>query len=208
VVVHDAFGRGEPMIGIAERLAGLGFAVLAADVWGDAFVPTRDDEIGSLMGAMIGDRAEWRTRVRAAHDALARQPEVDPNLLGSVGFCFGGSSALEYLRQGGALRGVVSIHGGLDLLLPDWSAASADARVLVCSGAADPMASRDHRHELLSGLDSAGIPWELDLYAGVKHAFTNPWADRAGNPDVFAYDEWASMRALAAMDRFFVELFA
>jgi len=196
------------MVGHAERLAGSGLAVLAADVWGEAQQPGSPTEIGPLIGGMVADRPAWTARIAAAHDALAAQPEVAADELATIGFCFGGSSALEHLRQGGSVRGVVSIHGGLDLLAPDWSAAPAGARVLVCTGAADPMATRQQRADLEDAMTGAGVAWDVHLYSGVKHAFTSPLAEAAGQPEVFAYDERAAAVAWSAAESFFRDLFA
>lgn len=208
LVVHDAFGRGAPMVQAAERIAGLGLVAFAADLWGNAFVPERDDEIGPLMGSLIRDRAGWEARVDAAVAVLAAQPEVDPTRIGAMGFCLGGSSVLELARRGGRVRGVVSIHGGLDLLQPDWTHASTDVQVLLCTGAKDPLATSVQRDALTGSLDGARVQWEMDLYSGAKHAFTSPWADRAGDPDRFAYDRRASDRAWRATERFFTDLFS
>ena len=194
LLVHDAFGLGPELIATAEEYAALGFAVLAADVWGDRLTPATDAEIGPLIGAMLGDRARWIGRVAAARDALAAQPEADPSTISAVGYCFGGSSLLEYLRTGGELHSVVGVHAGLDLLAPDWSAAAGSARVLLCSGADDPMATPAQREELQTALSGAGIDWELDLYSDTKHAFTNPRSDLVPM-DAVAYNARSTRRA-------------
>ncbi|MFT2818197.1 dienelactone hydrolase family protein [Leifsonia sp. A12D58] len=207
LLVHDAFGLTDDVILTAQRYAGLGFAVFAADVWGDRTQPKTEPEIGPLIGAMVGDRARWLGRIGAAHDAMIAQPDVDASAVVALGYCFGASSALEYLRTGGAVRGVVSIHAGLDLLEPDWSAAADSSHVLVCTGADDPMATEQMRFELQSELSAAHIDWELDLYSDTKHAFTNPHADFSPMPDVVAYNPQSAARSWAATERFLGELF-
>jgi dienelactone hydrolase len=214
VLVHDAFGLNDDMVQTARRYADLGFAVFAADVWGDRTSPATESEIGPLIGGMVGNRERWMGRIAAAHETLAAQPEVDASTLVTAGYCFGASSALEYLRIGGNTRGVISIHAGLDLLEPDWAAhvtqapaRVSPARVLVCTGADDPMASAEMRAQLESALSGAGIDWEVNLYSDTKHAFTSPKAAFSPMPDVIAYNARSAARAWESTKRFLGELF-
>ncbi|MDN4478972.1 dienelactone hydrolase family protein [Demequina sp. SYSU T00039] len=208
VLFHDAFGLGEDAIAAAHRIARLGFAVFAADVWGDRVTPTDESQIGPLIGGMVGDRPRWLARVAAAHATAAGQPEIDGASLVSMGFCFGGSSALEHLRAGGGSRAVIAIHPGLDLLADGWDEAHPGARVLLCAGAADPMATAEQRDALEAALTGAGIDWEEHLYSGTRHAFTSPKAVRSPMPDVVAYHPRNAMRAWAATETFLLELLA
>ncbi|WP_432537863.1 dienelactone hydrolase family protein [Kineococcus arenarius] len=208
LLIHDAFGLGEDAVAAAHRLADLGLAVFAADVWGDRATPATEPEIGPLIGGMVADRDRWTGRVAAAHEAAAAQPEVDGSALVVMGFCFGGSSALEHLRTGGDVRGVVSVHGGLDLLHDDdWSRATTTAPVLLCTGADDPMATASMRARLQGSLSAAGIDWEEDLYSGTKHAFTSPRARFSPRPEAIAYNPRSAARAWEATTRFLHELF-
>jgi len=209
VLIHDAFGLGGFSLAEARRYAELGWVVFAADVWGDRLTVAGPDEIGPLIGGMVSRRDEWIARIAAAHDAARAQPEVDRDRLVTVGYCFGGSSALEYLRTGGAVRGAVAIHPGLDLLASDteWTPAPG-AEVLVCAGSIDPMATPDQRAALTGAMDAAGVPWEFDLYGGATHAFTNPHLTESPRPDLFAYHPRAAARSQQATDRFLREVLA
>jgi len=207
VLLHDAFGLDQAFRATARRYAHSGRAVFAADLWGERRSPSTGDEIGQLIGSMVSDRDTWMARVHAAHEAASGQPELDQDAVATVGYCFGGSSALEYLRTGGRTRGVASIHAGLDLLIPGWESSDRDARVLVCTGADDPMATPAQWQALKAALTGRGIHWELDLYSGAKHAFTDPRADSLGMPGA-AYDARAAARALGSTDRFLDELLA
>ncbi|GAA3880671.1 dienelactone hydrolase family protein [Leifsonia kafniensis] len=207
VLVHDAFGLNDDTIQTAERYAALGFAVFAADVWGDRTTATAESQIGPLIGGMVSDHARWMGRIEAAHLTLAAQPEVDAEAIITAGYCFGASSALEYLRTGGNTRGVVSIHAGLDLLRPNWAAATTPARVLVCTGADDPMATAQMRSELQVALSGAAIDWELNLYSDTKHAYTNPKSAFSPMPDVVAYNPQSAARSWESTKRFLGELF-
>ncbi|MFN3866977.1 MAG: dienelactone hydrolase family protein [Demequina sp.] len=205
LLLHDAFGITDDLKDTARRYAELGYDVFAADIWGERRTPAGGEEIGPMIGSMVGDRARWMGRIGAAHEAFVAQGEVDAAAIVAVGYCFGGSSGLEYLRHGGGLRGVASIHGGLDLLEYDWPEQRPDASVLVCTGAEDPMATAEHRASLTAALSSARVDWEIDLYSGAKHAFTNPKSDLPGMPPGVGYHPRAAARAWETTVRFLAE---
>lgn len=206
LLVHDAFGLNEDTVAIAERLAAWGYAVFAADVWGNRTTPSRHEQIGPLIGAMLSNRVEWMGRMSAARDAAAAQPEIDIARLVALGFCFGGSSALEYLRTGGDLIGAVSVHGGLDLLAPGWGGAPAGVSVLLCTGADDPMATAAMRDDLQRDLSAAEVDWEVDLYSDTRHGFTNPKSQFAPAQDVVGYNPRSADRAWRSVASFLAEV--
>lgn len=210
VLIHDAFGLGEEMIAIAHRIAELGFAVFAADVWGERHTPASGEEIGPLIGGMVRDRERWLARIALAHETAAAQPEVDGDALIALGYCFGGSSALEYARVGGALRAVVAIHPGLDLVEFDWSGVSPGTAplALVSFGADDPMATPEQWRRVKASMSEAGVDWELNLYSGTVHGFTSPKARFSPDPAAVMYHPRNAQRAHRATERFLNELHA
>ncbi|BDZ40089.1 dienelactone hydrolase family protein [Microbacterium suwonense] len=208
LLIHDAFGLSEDMIAIADELAGGGLVVFAADVWGDRTTPTAQAEIGPLIGAMAGDRPEWQSRISAAVAAAAEQPEIDPERIALLGYCFGGSSALEFLRTGGRARGVIAIHPGLDLLGHDWSAAAASGiQVHVAVGSIDPMATQEQRRQLEDDLTTADADWQIDVYSHTTHAFTSLRSQDSPRPDLFDYHPRNAARAWQSTVRALDEMF-
>lgn len=207
LLVHDAFGLGEEMIGNATRLAEAGHPVFLADVWGERATPSSVTEIGPLISGMAQDRDRWLGRIAAAHAALDAQPEFTGRPPALLGYCFGGSSALEYLRTGAAVAGVAAVHPGLDLLDQDWSTPGSGS-VLLMIGTDDPMATPDMRHRLQEHLSSAGLDHQFHLYSNTTHAFTSPKAAGSPRPEVFAYNARSAARAWAATTGFLAELSA
>lgn len=195
LIVHDAWGLTDEVKSLAEKFASLGFAVFCADAWGDRFCPSSEDEIGSSIGAMVHNRAEWQGRISAAFDVLESQPESNAEAIGGLGYCFGGASILEHLRIGGRIHSAVSIHGGLDLLDSGWNASSYEAAVLLCTGSDDPMATESQRATLQQEMSTAGITWEVDLYSHTVHAFTSPKSAHSPRKDLFDYNPLSSQRA-------------
>ena len=55
-------------------------------------------------------------------------------------------------------------------------------------------------------LTRAGCDWQIHAYGGTVHAFTNPGADKFGNPAT-RFNAYASKRAWRSLDGFLDDLF-
>ncbi len=187
----------------ADQLARLGYVAMAVDMYGSARTARSAEEAAKLAGAVRADRKLMRARARAALEELKSQPEVDRARLAAIGFCFGGTCALELARSGADLAAVVSFHGGLDTPEPA-DARNIKARVLVLTGAEDPHVPPEQLAAFEKEMRDAKVNWQINLYGGAVHSFTNP---AAGNDPASgaAYDELAARRAWAAMKLFFAE---
>ena len=137
LVIHQWMGLTDHERGTADRLAELGYVAVAADIFGEGVRPKDMKEAAAQATLYKSDRALYRQRIKAGLDALKAQAGVDPSRLAVIGFCFGGTGAIEAARAGMPVRGVVSFHGGLDFT-PDPKAAPITAKMLVCHGADDP----------------------------------------------------------------------
>jgi dienelactone hydrolase len=157
------------------------------------------------MTSVRADTDRWRARARAALDALCAEPGVDATKVAAIGYCFGGSTALELARGGAPLSAVVSFHGGLEAPRPD-DAKHIRAKVLVCHGAKDPLIPPEQVAAFEAQMRSTKVDWQLTSYGGAVHSFTNPDADKLGNP-ALAYDASADRRSWAAMLALFEEAF-
>ncbi|HVA81810.1 MAG TPA: dienelactone hydrolase family protein, partial [Candidatus Binataceae bacterium] len=146
-----------------------------------------------------------RRRVRAGLDALAAQPDVNPRQLGAIGYCFGGLTVLELARSGAPLRGVVSFHGLLETRTPE-DARNIKGKILVCTGAEDPLVPPAQVEAFAQEMRQAGVDWQVIIYGGAKHAFTNRDADQIPMPG-FGYHKAADQRSWNAMRSFFSEAF-
>jgi dienelactone hydrolase len=205
VLFPEAFGISLHVIECAKRLAALGYVALAADPYGDAAQARDLPHALELMNAVRADAGRWRARARAALDALSAQPNVDTGKLAAIGYCFGGSTALELARSGAVLGAVVSFHGGLDAFKPE-DEANIRGRVLVCHGADDPLIPAAQVAAFEERMRKTKVDWQLHAYGGTVHSFTNPDADKAGIPGL-AYNETADRRSWNAMLGLFAEAF-
>src|SRR3546814_11218268 len=67
----------------------------------------------ATVGKLLEDRPALVARATGALEALVKLTEVDPQRVAAIGYCMGGTIALELARSGAELRGVVTFHGGL-----------------------------------------------------------------------------------------------
>ena len=149
-------------------------------------------------------RRRWRARAQAALDVLSRQDGVDRSRLAAIGYCFGGSTALELARSGAPLAAVVSFHSGLASPRPD-DARNIKGKVLVCHGAADPLAPPAEVVAFEERMGRTDADWQLHAYGGTVHGFTNPQADEAGTA-ALAYNAAADRRSWNAKLGLFGEI--
>jgi dienelactone hydrolase len=149
-----------------------------------------------------------KKRFLAALDALKKHPTVDPNRIGAMGYCFGGSVVLEMARQGVDLKGVVSFHGGLDLKTPAKPGAI-KAKILVCHGGDDKFVSTEVLEKFKKEMKDAGADMQVIVYPGAKHGFTNPGADELGktNNIPIGYNAEADKKSWEDMKTFFKSVF-
>jgi dienelactone hydrolase len=205
VLFPDARGIGDHAIDCAGRLAALGYVTLVADLYGEGTRARDMAQAMELMNDLRSDAGRWRARARAALDALAGQDGVDRSRLAAIGYCLGGSTALELARSGAALAAVVSFHGGLASPQPD-DARNIKAKVLVCHGAADPLVPPAQVADFEAQMSKTSVDWQIHAYGGAVHGFTNPEADAAGVP-ALAYNASADRRSWNAMLGLFHEVF-
>jgi dienelactone hydrolase len=187
----------------AEMLARLGFVAFAVDLFGDPRPSL--DEAKAIVQELRSDLRILRARVKAALDLLIRHPAVDAARIGAIGFCFGGTAVLELARSGAEVAGTVGFHAGLTTSAPQ-DARAIRGKVLVCQGNEDPVITAKQRDAFAAEMTGAGVDWQMHLYGGVGHSFTNRYID-AWNIPGFAYHAAADRRSWRAMCDLFDEVF-
>jgi len=203
LVLHAWGGQGDFERAAADRLAGLGYVAMAADVYGKGQRGQTQEECQALMEPLVGDRAELQRRLALAIKTAREIEGVDADRVAAIGFCFGGLSVLDMARMGADLKGVVSFHG---LFMPaaNITAPKITAKVLALHGWDDPMATPEDVLGFSQEMSAAGADWTLNAYGNTVHAFTNPAAD--GSAPGIAYHEAASRRAWAGAEDFLQEV--
>jgi dienelactone hydrolase len=196
LVFPDAFGLGPTALKQAERFAALGHQVLACDLHGEGRHLDGLPPVLEFVGAMFEDPDEVRLRAKGAMDALIKSTRV--SRVTSVGYCFGGSMGLELARSGASVAATMGLHCGVATKRPA-DAANVKGSVLVCLGADDPIVQPAERQAFEAEMRAANVSWQLHLYGGVVHSFTDPSIDRLNQPQVTRYDQSADNRSFAAI---------
>jgi dienelactone hydrolase len=138
-----------------------------------------------------------KARAQAGFDVLRGNPMVDASRLAMVGYCFGGTVAVEFAEIGAPVIGSVAIHGSFRDHTPE-AAKNIKGRFLILHGAEDPVAPLDEVNKLIRDFRAAKIDWQMELYGGTEHGFSTP-KNKA--------EERANTQSVAAMTRFFGEIF-
>ncbi len=208
LVVHEWWGQTENVRNRARMLAELGYTGMAIDMYGNGKTTTHPAEAGKFTEEVMKNMDDAKKRFVAAMDVLKKHPTVDPNRIGAIGYCFGGSVVLEMARQGVDLNGVVSFHGGLDLKTPAKSG-DIKAKILVCHGGDDKFVSAEVLEKFKKEMKDAGADMQVIVYPGAKHGFTNPGADELGktNNIPIGYNAEADKKSWEDMKAFFKKVF-
>lgn len=193
----------------AKNIAGDDYVILVADVYGTTVRPQSNEEAGKVAGELKSDPDTLRRRVQKAVEVLKAQAgkaPLDPERIGAIGFCFGGTAVLELVRSGAELAGAVSLHGGLSTPKPAEEGI-VETPVLVLNGAADKAVTDADIDAFEQEMDRANADWQFVNFGGAVHCFAEP---RAGNDPASncRYDERAATRAYGMMADFFRRQFA
>ncbi len=189
---------------VANELSKLGYIVFVADIYGEGNYPTNQKEAGEQAGFYKNNRDKYRRRIQLALDQLIIAG-ANPDQIAVIGYCFGGTGALETARSGMNVKAVVSFHGGLAADKNHMSD-SITAKVLVCHGADDIFVSTEEQSDLRAEMKAANADWQMIYYSNAVHAFTDPAAGN-DNSKGAAYNAMADKRSWEDMLQMFVEVF-
>jgi dienelactone hydrolase len=197
LLVHRRDGMTDLTLQNAEMVAKQGYVVFAPDIFGVNAQPKTVEQQIEQSGLYNKDRPLMRARVQSGFDILRQNPLVDTSKIAVLGYCFGGTVAIELAETGAPLVGTVTIHGSFRDFTPG-AAKNIKGRVLILHGAEDPVAPMKEVNLLVDELRAAKVNWQLDLYSGTEHGFSTP-----KNPA----EERANTESVAAAARFFKEVF-
>jgi dienelactone hydrolase len=205
IVCHEWWGLNDYAKRRAEQLAQSGYVAFAADMYGKGVNAKTMEEAAKMSSALKNDRPALRARVNAALSALQSRKEVNPKKVAAIGYCFGGTTALELARSGADIVGVVAFHAALNTPTPD-DAKNIKGKILACHGADDPFVPPAEVAAFLDEMKKAKVNYQFNTYGGAVHTFTNPAAGNDPSKGQ-AYNEQADKRSWQAMHDFFAEVF-
>lgn len=188
----------------ATELAKLGYTTFVADIYGVDKRPTNTEGAGKLAGYYKGNPQEYHKRIQLALDQLIKSG-VNPDKIAIIGYCFGGTGAVEATRANLKIKGAVSFHGGLGRDSAR-EIAPINAKVLVLHGADDFYVPEAEVKAFQDEMRKANADWQMNYYANAVHGFTHVDAG-SNNKSGMAYNEKAAKRSWKAMLSFFDEIF-
>ncbi len=203
LIAHTWAGRDAFVEEKAKLLTELGYAAFAIDMYGDGKIGTSNEENAGMMQPLLDDREELARRALASLDAVSKIDSIDASKIVIMGYCFGGLVSMDLARTGADIKGAVSFHGFL--AGPENSTNEIKAKLLALHGDSDPMVGQDQIESFRQEMTSKKVDWQLHVFGGAMHSFTNP---EANDPDFGAmYSKNADERSWKIFTDFLMELF-
>lgn len=203
LIAHNWMGITDETKSKADQVASLGYVVFAVDVYGKDRRPKNMDEAKQLSSSFKKDRVLLRGHMQEGLAQLKKAIHVDKSRLAAIGYCFGGTAAIELARAGADLKGVVSFHGGLDSPTPD-DGKKIKGRLIAFHGADDPFVPAANLTAFEEEMRKWKIDWQLVKYGGAVHSFTEKAAGN-DNSKGAAYNASADQRSWLALQGFLKE---
>lgn len=170
LVIHEWWGLNEGVRAMADRLAGLGYIVLAVDLFGGETAAT-PAEARKLMLEVVENPDVATENIRQAYEFL-RDTAGAPRIA-SLGWCFGGGWSLNAaLLFPNELNAAVIYYG--QVTDNEANLRRLNVPILGIFGNEDkaiPVESVKSFEKALMNLEKN---YDIEIYPGVGHAFANP----------------------------------
>ena len=153
-----------------EMFARYGYVGFAADIfgYGQGVLPKDVPDMQAQTTMYNKDRTLLKARTQAGYDVLAKHPLVDASKIAQAGYCFGGSTAVEFGSTGAPLATTIAIHGSFANHQAGW-AKSLKGRMLVLHGAEDAGYPLTTVAGVIDELRAAKVPFQYEVYSGANH---------------------------------------
>lgn len=170
VVIHDWDGLGGYEQKRADMLAQMGYDAFALDLFGKGNRPATNETRMAETGKLYKDREKMRSLLLGG---FSEAQKLSQGNVVVMGYCFGGTAALELARSGKAskVKGYTTFHGGL--ATPAGQSYPKDTPpIFVAHGGADTLIKMPEVAALSEELEKAGVKYDIEVYSGAPHAFT------------------------------------
>ncbi|HIK05867.1 MAG TPA: dienelactone hydrolase family protein [Trichormus sp. M33_DOE_039] len=208
----DIYQLGGAMMRLVNYLAGFGYVVAAPEIFhrvepiGTVIEP---DDLGRMRGNDDARRtaiAEYDADCRAMINFLQAESTVNPNKIGTLGFCIGGHLAFRTAFAHEIKASVCCYPTGIPSGKLGQGVADSIHRVneikgemLLILGTLDPHIPENDRKTLITALEQAKIPHQVHLYAA-EHTFMRD--------DGYRYDSAATTSAWTEIIDFLGRVFS
>jgi carboxymethylenebutenolidase len=186
-VIHEVFGLNDDIRSIVDRFAAEGYTALAVDLFGNR---NRAICMFRFFGGIFTNSLDHEgiKNLRSSLDYLGKLPFVDPNRLGAIGFCMGGSFSIAWACTDNRLKAIAPYYA----FNPRPMEAVARSCPVVGSYPGNDF-TKGMGEKLDSKLDEYNVPHDIKIYPGTGHSFFNSTRP-SHNPDAAA-DSWQRVLA-------------
>lgn len=188
IVIHEWWGLNDHVKHWADRVASLGYAALAIDLYGGTVAKTRDEAMAAMRAV---DVEAGKATVRAAHAFLVADERIRAQKTASLGWCFGGRWSQVAAMEVKELDACVIYYG--QPILEETELKKISAPILGIYGTLDTGIPPKMVEDFGRALDDAKVTRTFHSYEA-QHAFANP-----SNP---RYDEKSAADAFAKVQTF------
>jgi carboxymethylenebutenolidase len=165
IMVHEVFGIDESMRAQITRMASAGYIVLMPDLFSRGGARKC---LNATFRALMAGEGQAFDDVAAATALVTERPDCTGKV-GVVGFCMGGSFALQL-----ATRGYDASAVNYGQLPKDLDKALAGACPIVASYGAKDVSLKAAAAKLDAALTRAGVVHDVKEYPYASHSFMNP----------------------------------
>ena len=191
IVIQEWWGLDDWVRQQTDRYAQQGYVALAVDLYRGRSAKS-PDEAHELMRGLPEDRAMGD--LKAGIDYLSSRPDVDPQLIGVIGWCMGGGYSLALATDDPRIKATVINYGRL--ITNQDTIAKLNSQVLGNFGGADRGIPAEDVKAFSALLTKMGKLGDIKIYDGAGHAFMNP-------NNTQGYDAAAAQDAQHRIDGFF-----
>jgi len=184
ILYHEWWGLNDNIRHMADRLAGEGYLVLAADLYG-GHSAEQADQAQALMQQALSDGPAIDANIEAAYGYLKDTAKAAK--IGTVGWCFGGSMSFEAGQVLGDRSAATVIYYGFVNDHAD-ELSRLKAPVLGLFGGKDGGIPVATVQAFQKGLEAQGKHPLIHIYPEASHAFANPSGKSYRKDD--AEDAW------------------
>lgn len=169
VVIHEWWGLNDWVKQQAKMFAGHGYVTLAVDLYRGQ-VATDPEMAHELMRALPQDRGVRYLRSGVAYLKTLKYVRADH--IGAVGWCMGGSFAMQLAIAEPSLRAVAINYGALETEPAQLK--KIHAAILGNFGALDRGITPQDVQDFAAAMKAIGHPVNVKEYPNAGHAFQNP----------------------------------
>ena len=176
IMIHENKGLNDNIKNMANLLAREGYVILAVDLFNGEV--TTDQKRASELTQSIRDNPDSAiTNLKSAVKYLTSLPNVNPEKIASLGWCFGGQQSLQLALNSDdhPLAATVIYYGRL--VTEPETLSKIKWPVLGIFGDQDESIPVPTVEQFEDALTKNGITNEIYIYKGVGHAFANPSGD-------------------------------